>query len=134
MAVNTPTVVDGVVYITDMVSSFSSFSSIATVETLRATDGSTLWKVQNTGVTPLDSDTAPLVGNGAVYTGFTFYTTGFTPTGYVTALRSADGSQAWKYAGVGFGPNVGGSGATLAVANGVVYVGGSDGKVYALHE
>lgn len=129
--VNSPTVVNGVVYITDTVFSFSGagFSSVSNVEALRTTDGSVLWKVQNTGVTPFDSDTAPTVTNEVVYTGFTYYTADFNATGSVTALRATDGSLVWRFQDGGFGL----SGDSPAAANGVVYITSADGKVYALH-
>jgi outer membrane protein assembly factor BamB len=111
-----PAVVDGVVYIAITVGNVGSFYA------LNATSGNKLWNYNATGIDNYVT-TTPAVSNDVVYICSRY---GMFYDGNVHALNACDGTEIWK---VTAGSLIYSS---PAIVDEVLYLGSGDGNVYAL--
>jgi outer membrane protein assembly factor BamB len=105
---STPSIANGVVYVAGGDKVFYA---------LNAQSGTVIWRTPLKGV----SASSPAVANGAVYFGTNY------ADGGIYALRTADGSQLWRVDG-----GSGGVDSSPVVVDSIVYIGSSQGIVYAL--
>ena len=107
-----PTVVDGIVYLAP----FSSGASTVTIEALHASNGSLLWS--RTLPTDSSAPVQPTIMHGIVYVS--------PEMEEIDALRASNGTLLWRY--TSRTPFL----SALSEADGVVYVGTQDGHLSAL--